>query len=125
MIRLLSVARTGTRFTKKVLDDAGVKYFHTHFWGKYNIPDYDGVVVIPTRDKETARPSWVMYCGSVPKTFDEVWAEMEHYAANNSDVYMLHVDDPEIRDAELKAISDAVGVELTADFSKKIGHGNP
>ena len=126
MIRLLSVARTGTRFTKKILDDHNLKYFHTHFWGKYNIPDYDGVIVIPRRDKEACRPRWNQYHSRYAYGFDDVWLEMEDYIERNRDnVYQLHVDDPNERLLELQQLSYAVGVDLHADFSKKVGEGRP
>jgi len=126
MIRLLSVARTGTRFTMKMLQDHNLKYFHTHFWGKGNIPDYDGIIIIPRRDKESARPRWNQYHRRYAFTFDDVWREMEDYIERNREnVYEFHVSDPSRRLDDLQQISVAVGVDLHVDFDKKVGEGRP
>ena len=126
MVRLLSVARTGTRFTKKMLQDHGIEFFHSHFWGRGNIPNYNGIIIIPRRDKEEARPRWNQYHSQYAVTFDEVWAEMEDYIAHNyANVYQFHVTDPDKRLLELQLLSEALGVDLQVDFSKKIGEGRP
>jgi hypothetical protein len=102
-----------------------VKYVATHFWGRNNIPRFHRAI-ITQRDKETTRPRWNQYHDGYQHSFDVVWEEMERYIERNRDsVMLLHIDEPDLREAELKAIGDILGVTLHADFSKKIGEGLP
>lgn len=122
-IRLLSVPHSGTRSTMRILEDAGIKPIQVHFSGSRDIRIYgrQEPAIIPIRDKEEVRRSWVKR-GKTGAGFnlDESWREMEQYIDEN-DVYPFRIDDPDQRDKDLQAISELLGVPLTADYSVKVG----
>jgi len=130
MIKLLSVPHSGTRFTRDALVRAGLKpsvdFLQQHFTGYNNHwiinEKMDCVTIIPQREKSEVIASWERR-GRKDPNFDSCWAEMEKFIADNDDVYILHVDDPERRESELQAISERIGIPLEADFSVKVGHG--
>lgn len=112
----------------KLLKDAGISYLHTHFSTNKNcstIYAETGPVIIPLRDREKVLQSWKdrkkLVAGN---KLDLSWSEMESFIQKHAaDVYLLRIDDPEHRDADLAAISSLLGVELEVDFENKVGHG--
>jgi len=113
----------------KILREAGLDPNQVHFTGKYvtsQIYDRHEPAIIPIRDKDKVRQSWARRGKSGTEfNLDEYWEEMEQYIDEHDNVYLLHIDDPERRDAELSAISELVGLPLEADFSIKVGeNGN-
>ena len=124
-VRVISVPHTGTRSTMKILRDAGLKPTQIHFTGKYitsQIYDRHEPAIIPIRDKGKVGESWAKRGKSGSEfNLDDYWEEMEQYIDEHDNVYLLHIDDPERRDDDLKAISQLVGMPLSADFSVKVG----
>ena len=123
-IRLLSVPHTGTRSTRKILEDADFCVDQVHFSCANNplIYERDSLAVIPIRDREEVLKSWQRRKKDTAALYD-AWEEMERYIDEHDDVYVLHIDDPGRRDADLRAISQRVDYELTADFDLKVGQG--
>ena len=125
LVRVISVPHSGTRSTMKILKDAGFKPAQVHFTGKYitsQIYDRHEPAIIPIRDKEEVRKSWARR-GKQGSEYDldQYWDEMEQYIDEHENVYPFHIDDPGQRDDDLQAISDLLGVPLTADYSVKVG----
>lgn len=137
MIRLVSVPHTGTRFVAKCLQDAGLEktdtywgggdFIQIHFDGRGNAPiihdpKKTGLVIIPLREKDEVRESWKRRGEPLGK-LEKCWEEMELWLSDHEDAYVIHVDDPARRESDLAAISERLGVPLSADFSVKVGHG--
>ena len=133
-VRLLSVPHTGTRFVIHMLKRNNVAYRHTHFWGRGRaepadelIYDHDTPAIIPLRDKDKVRESWARrHTKNYPLGLDACWEEMENYRAANPDIcYVLRIDDPKHRLADLARIEAVTGTYMTVDFDNKIAEGKP
>jgi len=137
LIRVISVPHTGTRFIEKCLLGAGLvktddywgmgDFVQIHFDGKMNAPiihapKKPGAAIMPLRDKEEVKASWTRRGESLSR-LELCWAEMESWLEDHDDVLVVHVDNPACRENELAAISERLGVPLSADFNEKVGHG--
>lgn len=121
----------------KALENAGFQRTHSfwsngdfmqvHFDGKRNHPliyRENGLIIIPLRDKEEVKASWQRRGKSLPE-MEEMWSEMEDFVQGHPEhIYMIHIDDPERREEELKELSAKLGTYLIVDFDEKVGQGH-
>jgi hypothetical protein len=136
LIRLLSVMHTGTRFVAECLKNSGYvqtdsyygqgDFVQCHFDGRGNAPiiyNKPGMVIIPLRDFGAVKKSWESR-GSNLAELDRCWEEMCEWIQERGrgDVFLLHVDDPDCRDEELREMGERLDTYLIADFSEKVGH---
>jgi hypothetical protein len=86
------------------------------------IDSWTGPVIIARRERALVEDSWRRR-GKPMLNFEGAWAKMEEFLSRElDDVMFIDIDNPETREAQLQAISDWIGVPLTADFSVKVGH---
>ena len=136
ILRLLTVPHSGTRFMMGVLEGAGLRracaamptdgdFIQVHFAYEPEteiIDNWTGPVIITLRDKELVADSWRRR-GKPISRFEAAWDKMGEFLDRVKDnVMFIEVDNPDTREAQLQAISDHIGVPLSADFSVKIGH---
>ena len=123
-LKILSVQHTGTRFLFDVLDRAGVDYVHAHFgWGERfeEVAAQDQwPTVIPVRKMENMIEGYNWRKKPIAD-LEVLWEEMLDFMKTH-ETLLFRIDDPEHREGDLQALSDLVGVPLTADWDNKIGH---
>lgn len=98
-----------------------VPYEYEHF--RFNPEGYESELptIIAYRDRADVEASWIRrgkYEGE--RHFDALWRELTDYM-DGHEYTLFRVADTENRENDLQAVSALVGVELTADFSVKVG----
>lgn len=120
-VRVLSVPHSGTRFLMGVLKRARVPYVFEHF--RFATEGYasDLPTILAYRDRAEVEASWRRRGKwESERHFESLWGELTDYM-NNNDYTLFRVADEAHREGDLRAVSELVGVELSADFSRKVG----
>ncbi len=124
---IVSVQRSGTRFTQRLLQEHGLKTLQLHAVDRqreriqklYELCQDEGYpVVVPLRHPFEVANSWRSRFEPLEKMFEQ-WRELTEIC-NEIDVYFLPIDHPD-RQIYLKTLSDCVGVPLETRW-KKYGH---
>lgn len=129
--RLLSVPHSGTRSIRRMLINAGYEevndFLQQHFTdhvAHWIVTDHNTPVIIPIRPKEAVKESYRRRGRSDPDV-DKSWAAMERFIfETDAKVFLVHIEDEEVRDKEIAAISEFLGRPLEIDWSEKVGHGD-
>jgi hypothetical protein len=122
---LVSVQRTGTRFTQRILDNAKIKTAQIHAvdtrakqldaWLEQN-EMADGVpIVVPLRHPLNVAQSWLHRKDQLDQMFDQ-WRYLAEIIAKSKPLF-LPVDHGE-RELYLDEMSDYMGVKLWTDWKK-------
>jgi hypothetical protein len=126
MIIVPTVPHTGTHFVKNLLADTGQELYVRHVYpAEIERLEYllnqGHPTIVPSREPDAVIASWLRY-GKDPENFAgmsllEWWKLLDGLVMMRQNVYLLHLDNPELRDLELATINFELQLELATDWT--------